>query len=84
VIRRYVRAGEMIARGYGIAWRCYNSDRSVCFPLGLNLALAFLHDLWLDTTTPKSLRDDMWGVGDHYAAFRRGIEAGRQLERRAR
>jgi hypothetical protein len=82
MIRRYAEEGEMYPPGYGLAWREWSTPRAVCYPIGLNIVARWIHDFYLDLTTPKALRDDVWSEGEHYAAFRRGVEAGRAFERR--
>jgi hypothetical protein len=76
VIRREIQQGECIPAGYGIAWRRWDCDRTVCYPIPLNLLASFLHDLWLDLTIPKALRYELWKQDG--PAFARGQEAGYQ------
>ncbi|MET3390652.1 hypothetical protein ABIC33_001275 [Variovorax sp. 1140] len=45
-IRKYCGQGEMLPRGYGIAWVDFASDKAVCYPVVLNLVAAFLRAAW--------------------------------------
>lgn len=74
---RAVEEGCMFPAGYGLAWRDWNSNCGITFPIPLNFVAHWLHDWYLDLTVPKALRDDVWSEGEHHAAFRRGVEAGR-------
>lgn len=83
-LRHNVEPSQDIPRGYGVAWRMYDCDRSACFLVPLNYVMKFLHDLYREVTVPKELRDEVWGMGIESKFFLRGVEAGRQLERRGR
>jgi len=45
-IRKYVRDGEMIPKGYGVAWVDYVCDRAVYYPIGLNMVISFSRDVY--------------------------------------
>lgn len=74
--RRRIAEGETYPDGYGLAWRSWETGGAVCYPVPFNWVAGWLHDFWLDLRTPAHLRRDVRGAGEHYAAFRRGYEAG--------
>jgi|GEM_PF-6171247 hypothetical protein len=47
MIQRIVREGELMPRFYGIAWRNYFRREAVCFPVPLNVILAFARQAYL-------------------------------------
>jgi len=56
-----VRPGEMIPRGYAVAyWRAWD-DRSACYPFGLHWLVRYSSRLWrwVRYGTPKLSRSDL-------------------------
>lgn len=45
-IIKKIRPGEMLPAWYGIAWREWDQDMTVCLPLGLNLICALARNLY--------------------------------------
>ena len=44
---KYAREGDMIPElWYAIAWRDFDTDRAVCYPVGLHFLMRWSRDLW--------------------------------------
>jgi len=62
-MRKTINAGMMIPKGYGIAYYEPWSDRTVCYPIPLNIIISLARRIWVWF---------MWGYGvqktqrDHY------------------
>jgi hypothetical protein len=69
---RYAHAGEMLPRGYGIAWVDFYSNRAVCLPVPLHIIASIVRTVWQKVRTwraPDLLRAEYdRGHGDGYAA----------------
>lgn len=48
-----IGAGEMIPRWYGVAWADWSSDKAVCLPVGLNVIVAVMAEIWAAVKTPR-------------------------------
>lgn len=46
-VRRVARQGELLPRGYGVAWVCWNRPEAVCYPIPLNVAAGWAREAWL-------------------------------------
>jgi len=42
-----VNAGEMLPRGYGLTYRLFEMDASVCSPFPLNIVIRYLREFWI-------------------------------------
>jgi hypothetical protein len=43
---RYATQGEMLPRGYGIAWVEFHADRAVCLPVPLHIIASVVRTAW--------------------------------------
>lgn len=43
---KYIREGEMLPPGYGMAWSDTGSDTMACYPFPLNIALGWIRKYW--------------------------------------
>lgn len=75
--QRLIPSGERFPRGYGLAWRCFDRDAAVAYPIPLNVLLGWLRAayLWLRWDAIPQRRD---------AALYGAYELGRQDERARR
>lgn len=73
---RKVQYGEMIPRGYGIAWIRYNAPIDVVMPIPFNLVAAAIRRAIGWTKFPRGLVDN---PGE---AYRQGLREGRAQGRR--
>ena len=72
-----IRQGQVLPRGYGVAWRQHYRDCSVCMPVPLNVLAGWTRRLWHWLRfgyVKDSMRDAMVG-----RAYDRGYERGREL-----
>ena len=74
-MRRYVGEGERIPTGYGIAWRDFDTDYKVAYPLVLHLVLRWLRDakFWLMSVGRPGYREQV----EREAYYRGRLDAGR-------
>lgn len=45
-IQRFIPAGEMLPRGYGVAWWRWELDSAVVLPIPINVIAGWLHRVW--------------------------------------
>lgn len=50
---RRVTPGELLPRGYGIAWVHWHRDEAVCMPVPLNVLAGAMHTAWLWLKAPR-------------------------------
>lgn len=79
IVRR-ISPGEMIPRGYGIAWG-YGRARAVCLPWGINLIAAAIHWLYWCVATPEVLLGRATLAHELHRLKRREGELLRRLDR---
>jgi len=79
-IVKYRRPGERPRWGYGVAYRRFDRDEDVCYPIPLNLVVFLARELyfWLAFPTRFSVIDRLiswaWNKG-----FQHGFDEGRRL-----
>jgi hypothetical protein len=71
---RRIDQGEIIPRGYGIAWLRWGSPHAVIMPVPLNLIAGALRRAWFWGKVPRVLFDDP------RAAYRAGLQEGRRQQ----
>ena len=69
-LSRFVPYGEIIPWGYGVAWRAFDRDGAICYPIPLNLVVRLAREVhWRLLVAPR------WGIRERHLAER--YEAGR-------
>lgn len=78
-LHQFVPEGGQFPRGYGIAWRSFDRNGAVCYPIPLNWIMAWLRGTWIWLQIPNAQRYGSW----HYSAYALGIDVGRQMPNNA-
>lgn len=81
---RYASQGEMLPRGYGIAWVEFCTDRAVCLPVPLHIIASFIRTAWQKVRiwrAPDLLRAE-YDRG-RQMGYQRGYDVGRGEAKRA-
>lgn len=68
--------GEIIPRGYGIAWVRWNVDCAVCMPIPLNIICGAVRSAWWWMKAPR------FAIQNARDEYRQGIDQGIKLAER--
>ena len=74
-MRRFVRAYDKIPVGYGIAYRTFDADGNLCYPIPLNWIARWLRSAWVALQGPGR---DTWIEKRELAAYQLGFDIGRR------
>ncbi len=80
-LRRIIDQGEIVPQGYGVAWRDWNRDAAICYPVPLNVLLGWLRFayIWIRfRAVPHSLDRCIRGIiaTAERDAYSRGYDRG--------
>jgi hypothetical protein len=74
--QKYVREGEIMPRGYGLAWREVNRPVFVCLPIPLNLVARWAREFWFAIWSTLAYRGLSARESRELDAWHRGRRSG--------